>query len=73
MTPLIKFYLDLGLKVTNVSSLVQYTAGKTLGPFASKVYTMRCQATRENDESKATTAKLFGNSGYGKEGFQIFI
>ena len=27
---------------------------------------MRIEATNEGDESKATTAKLFGNSGYGK-------
>ena len=34
-----------------------------MDPFASKVYRMRCEATYQNDESKATTAKLFGNSG----------
>ena len=66
MTPLIKFYLELGLHVTNVSKFIQFTAGKSLDPFASKVYRMRCEATHQNDESKATTAKLFGNSGYGK-------
>ena len=66
MTPLIKFYLDLGLQVTNVTKFIQYKAGKSLAPFASKVYRMRCEATYQNDESKATTAKLFGNSGYGK-------
>ena len=32
-------------------------------PFADKVYSMRVEATYEKDNSKATTAKLFGNSG----------
>lgn len=66
MTPLMKFYLELGLKIRNVTKFVQFVGAKTLRPFANKVYTMRCEATVEKDESKQTTAKLFGNSGYGK-------
>ena len=42
---------------------------------------MRVAATKEGDESKATTSKLFGNSSYGKEkvknlfiyGFEKFL
>ena len=63
MTSLAKFYLDLGLKVTNVSQFVQYVGAKTLLPFADKVYKMRVSATYENDEAKSLTSKLFGNSG----------
>ena len=31
-----------------------------------KVYNLRCEATKDNDDAKQLTAKLFGNSGYGK-------
>ena len=63
MTPLLRKYIQLGMKVSNITLFVQFVPGKALEPFASKVYTMRCEATREGDNSKATTAKLFGNSG----------
>ena len=63
MTPLVKFYLDIGLQITNITKFIQYLPGKSLHPFSEKVYNLRCQATYQNDESKSTTAKLFGNSG----------
>ena len=65
MTPLVQHYMEEGLMISNVSQLIQYIPGKSLLPFADKVYELRCEATYEKDESKATTAKLFGNSGYG--------
>ena len=63
MTPLVKFYLDIGLEITNITKFIQYLPGKSLLPFSKKVYDLRCEATYKKDESKATTAKLFGNSG----------
>ena len=63
MTPLLRKYMQLGMKVTNVTKFIQFVPGKALDPFATKVFNMRCEATREKDESKACTAKLFGNSG----------
>ena len=63
MTDLAKFYMDLGLKISNVTKFVQYIGAKTLLPFADKVYEMRVSATHEKDEAKSMTAKLFGNSG----------
>ena len=63
MTELARFYMDLGLKITNITKFVQYVGFKTLLPFADKVYQMRVSATYEKDEAKSMTAKLFGNSG----------
>ena len=71
LTPLIQFYLKLGLVASNVTQFIQYIPGEALKPFTEKVYNMRCQATREGDEAKSTTAKLFGNSGYGKTGENV--
>ena len=63
MTPLVKFYLDLGLKITNVTEFIQYSPGKGLLPFAKRVVQLRSEATDEGDHAKQLTAKLFGNAG----------
>ena len=68
ITPLVKFYLERGLKVTNITKFTQYVPAKCFKPFTKKVFDMRCQADRAKDKTKATTAKLFGNSAYGKTG-----
>ena len=62
-TPIIQFWVSRGMKISNVTKFYQYVPGKALKPFADKVYTMRCEATYEKDESKGNTAKIFGNSG----------
>ena len=63
MTPLVRLYLELGLKVTNITKFVQYVPGKCLLPFASKVVQLRLEATDDKDDAKQMTAKLFGNAG----------
>lgn len=68
ITPLIQFWLRQGLQVTNIKHFVQYQAGKILEPFAKTVTKLRTEATFDGDEAKATSAKLTGNSGYGKCG-----
>ena len=62
-TPIIQFWVSRGMEISNVTKFYQYIPGKALKPFADKVYTMRCEATYERDESKGNTAKIFGNSG----------
>ena len=63
LTTLLKFYLELGLVVTNIKTFIQYQPGKCLAPFKDKVYNMRVEATKAKDLAKSTTSKLFGNSG----------
>ena len=62
LTELVKFYLELGYKVSNITAVYQYEPGKALLPFVEKVTKMRCQATMEGDDAKQQTAKLIGNS-----------
>ena len=62
LTKLVKFYLELGYKVTNITAVYQYEPGKALLPFVEKVTKMRCEATRDGDDAKQLTAKLIGNS-----------
>ena len=84
-TPLIRFYADKGYKIYNIKRFTQYVPGRVFAPFVKKgnyqvflkivkkfsVYDMRVAATKEGDEAKATTSKLFGNSSYGKVRFYI--
>ena len=62
LTSLVKFYLELGYKVSNITAVYQYEPGKALLPFVEKVTKMRCQATMDGDDAKQQTAKLIGNS-----------
>ena len=62
-TPLVKLYMEMGLQISNVTEVVQYQPGKCFLPFANRVVKLRSEATRDGDDAKQLTAKLFGNSG----------
>ena len=62
MTDIIKFYMEIGLEVSNITQFIQYIPSKILKPFVQEVVGMRIDATREGDDTKQTTAKIFGNS-----------
>ena len=62
-TPMVQLYLDIGLKISNITEVVQYYPGKCFLPFANRVVQLRSEATRDGDDAKQLTAKLFGNSG----------
>ena len=62
MTDIIKFYMEIGLEISNITQFVQYIPAKILKPFVDEVVGMRIDATLEGDETKQTTAKIFGNS-----------
>ena len=66
-TPLIKWYLEHGLKITAVYQLIEYESGKPFEWFPEEVANARREA--DSDKSKQVlgdTAKLKGNSFYGK-------
>ena len=62
MTNYAKLLLDRGIKISNVTKVVQYQPGNALSPFVDTVKRMRIEATLEGDDLKATTAKLVSNS-----------
>ena len=66
LTTLIQFWFGEGLEITDIHHFTQYQPGKALNPFAEKVTKLRIEATFDGDEAKAQSAKLAGNSGYGK-------
>ena len=69
-TPLVKMYMEMGMEISNVTEVIQYYPGKCFLPFANRVVQLRSEATRDGDEAKQLTAKLFGNSG---ESFCSFL
>ena len=66
ITPLLNFYMELGLQCTNKYRFVQYSPGKCFNNFVQSVV----DARREGDENPLSgvvteTMKLLGNSSYG--------
>ena len=62
-TPLVKLYMEMGMEISNVKEVMQYYPGKCFLPFANRVVQLRSEATRDGDDAKQLTAKLFGNAG----------
>ena len=63
LSTMVNRWLKLGMKVTNITKFIQYQPGLALDPFVRKVTEGRIEATKEKDEAKSNTYKLFGNSG----------
>ena len=66
-TPLLKWYLDHGLKVTAFHQFLRYKRGKPFAWFPEEVADARRQADKDPDKRiVGDTAKLNANSFYGK-------
>ena len=66
-SPLLKWYLNHGLQVTKIYKYISYTPGRPFKWFPEEVSSARRAA--DNDKNKkqlGDTAKLKGNSFYGK-------
>ncbi len=66
-TPLLKWYIQQGLKLTKFYCAIKYTPEKSFQQFADEV--SDAWRAGDVDDSKkliADTMKLFGNSAYGK-------
>ena len=66
ITPLLNFYISLGLKCTRIYRFVQYTPRKCFNTFVQSVVDARRSGDENPDSSVvAETMKLLGNSSYG--------
>ena len=66
-TPLLKWYLEHGLVVTDVQQFVEYKPQSCFKDFGDTVTAARREGDRNTDSSiLADTYKLLGNSAYGK-------
>ena len=66
LTNLAQFYMKLGLEISNITQVIQYIPRRALRPFVKKVTDMRISGELAGQKTKANSAKIFGNSGYGK-------
>jgi len=70
LTTLAQFYLEKGLELSNITKVIQYIPKKSLTPFVDHVTNMRIDAEKNKvpgkPSMKGNTAKIYGNSGYGK-------
>ena len=57
-TPLLKFYIEEGLVVSNVTQFIQYEPANFSKPFMDTVTKMRVEATMTDDAGKQLTAKV---------------
>jgi hypothetical protein len=71
ITPLAQYYISKGLIISNVKKFIQYIPKKSLKPFVKKVTEMRIAAEKNKMQTKGNTAKIYGNSGYGKVKIRI--
>ena len=66
-SPLIKWYLNHGLQVTKIHKYISYTPGRPFKWFPEEVSSARRAADNDNNKKQlGDTAKLKGNSFYGK-------
>ena len=72
LTPLVKFYIQIGLRITKIHRIVQYQSARSLAPFVKHVSSMRIEAVKAGNKTKANSAKCMGNAGYGKV-IRIFL
>lgn len=69
--PLAKFYLDLGIKLENITSFIQYKEACVLKKFVEKITEGRIGAKRKRNDELELAYKIIGNSGYGKLGESV--
>ena len=60
-TPMVEFYLNLGMRITNVTRFLQYQPAVVLKPFAEKITTGRIAANKAGNESLELAYKIIGN------------
>ena len=66
-TPLLKWYLNHGLVIKHIYTVVKYIPNAALNSFMTQVAQARLDGDRDNDKALiAETMKLIGNSSYGK-------
>jgi hypothetical protein len=65
-TSLARYYMKLGLKVSNVTLVAQYTFTKALRPFVKRASDMRMRATTNHEKLLGNLAKSLVVSTYGR-------
>lgn len=70
-TPLIAFYMRLGLKISNVTKFIQYRPSRVLTDFVKSITDGRIEAILNQNQILALAFKIIGNAAYGKFGERV--
>ena len=63
-TSLLKFYLEIGLHITHIYQIVEYTGSRVFKPFADMIMGLRREASEDPEKTPlAQMFKIIGNSG----------
>ena len=66
ITPLLKWYLEHGLLITCIYTIVEYIPNATFSSFMTQIAQCRLEGDHDKDKALiAETSKLIGNSSYG--------
>lgn len=71
LTETVKFYLEKGFIIENISSFIQYRGEKVLEKFVQTITDGRVKAINEKQKELGLAYKTVGNSSYGKLGQKI--
>ena len=66
ISPLLKWYVEHGLKVTQIHQVVEYTPAACFQKFGDNISDARRTGDADPEKTVAETRKLDGNSSYGK-------
>ena len=61
-TPTVKFYMELGLEISNVTKFIQFLPTKPLNNFVDKITKGRIDAEKNGNRSLGTSFKIVGKS-----------
>ena len=61
-TPLVRFYIKLGLRISNISKFIQYKPSHVFSKFVDKITDGRIRANKEGNKSLELAYKIIGNS-----------
>ena len=73
LTETAKFYIDIGLEVSNVTKFIQYRGEKMMSEFVNKVTNGRISAILDEEDELGLVYKNVGNSSYGKLGQKVIV
>ena len=63
---MLKYYLQSGMKVTKLYSVVEYTAQEPFRPFINTMVQQRIEATKTGKKLGQSMAKMLMNSSWGR-------
>ena len=72
-SPLVQYYLQMGMKIDKLYSVVEYTSGKPFKKFVDAMVKKRIEATEQGNKLGGNMAKMLMNSSWGRLGKSVYL